>query len=149
MVTNHYKVKVELMSCVDGDTAWFIVNGREEKIRFLGIDTPESTNIVEEYGVDASEYTCNMLENANDIYIEYDINSDERDKYDRVLAYVFVDDKNLSELLLAKGLAEVKYVYGDYKYISDFCDSQYLAYSNKLGIWNSYDYSKNYCYKNK
>jgi len=148
MVTNHYKVKVELMSCVDGDTAWFVVNGREEKIRFLGIDTPESTNIVEEYGVDASEYTCNMLENANDIYIEYDINSDERDKYDRVLAYVFVDGNNLSELLLTKGLAEVKYIYGDYKYLDSFCNSQYEAYGKNLGIWNSYDYTKNYCYKN-
>ena len=77
VITNHYvyddKISVTLDSCVDGDTMWFIVDGKREKVRLLGIDTPESTNIKEEYGKDASNYTCSMLENASDIYIEFDI----------------------------------------------------------------------------
>ena len=101
---------------------------------------------MEEYGVDASNYTCSMLENADDIYIEFDSNSEEYDKYDRMLGYVFVDNNNLSELLLSKGLGEVKYIYGDYKYIDNFCDRQYEAYLSKLGIWKVYDYTSNYCY---
>ena len=40
--------------------------GVYEKVRFLGINTPESTNYVEEYGREASEYTCNKLKNATD-----------------------------------------------------------------------------------
>ena len=143
--TNNNKVKVTLDSCVDGDTVWFIVDGKREKVRLLGIDTPESTNIVEEYGKNASSYTCNKLKNARDIYLEFDINSDKYDKYDRLLAYIFVDDNNLGELLLLEGLAEVKYIYGKYKYINNFCNSQYKAYKDKLNIWKSYDYSINYC----
>lgn len=141
------KISVILDSCVDGDTAWFIVDGERVKVRLLGIDTPESTNYVEEYGEVASRYACDKLSNASDIYMELDNNSDKYDKYDRLLGYVFVDGENLGELLLSNGLAEVKYIYGEYKYLNDFCDSQYKAYNSKLNIWNSYDYTKNYCYK--
>ena len=144
------RVKIKFVECIDGDTARFIIDGKEEKVRFLGIDTPESTNYVEKYGIDASNYTCNMLNNANNIYIEYDLNSDKRDKYDRVLGWIFVDNNNLSELLLSKGYAEVKYIYGDYKYIDRLCKVQYDAYKDKLGIWSisDYEYKDNYCYKN-
>ena len=141
-------IEVLLDSCVDGDTAWFIVDGKREKVRLLGIDTPESTTEKEEYGEEASKYTCDVLKSATSIYLEFDHNSDYRDKYDRLLAYVFVDGNNLSELLLAKGLAEVKYIYGDYKYIDRLCESQYEAYNKKLGIWNIYEYTLNYCYSN-
>ena len=151
-VTNYNnidKVEVKLVDCIDGDTAKFIVNGQEEKVRFLAIDTPESTNYIEDYGVDASGYTCDMLKNANNIYLEYDINSDRYDKYNRLLAYVFVDNNNLSELLLSLGYAEVKYIYGDYKYISNLCKAQKQAYNNNLGIWSiGYNYQNNYCVKN-
>ena len=146
---NEDKVEVKLVSCIDGDTARFIVNGKEEKVRFLGIDTPESTNYIETYGVDASDYTCNMLKNADNICLEFDINSDKYDKYNRMLAYVFVDNNNLSELLLSLGYAEVKYIYGDYKYISILCKAQKQAYNDNLGIWRiGYNYHDNYCIKN-
>ena len=144
------KVEVTLVECIDGDTARFLVNGKEEKVRFLGIDAPESTNIQEEYGIDASNYTCGLLKNADDIYIEYDINSDRYDKYDRLLGWVFVDNNNLSELLVLKGYAEVKYIYNNYKYVANLCDSQKDAYNNRVGIWtNQYsEYEDNYCFKN-
>ena len=65
-----------------------------------------------------------------------------------MLGYVFVDDSNLNELLLENGYAEVKYIYGEYKYIDDLCKSQYKAYESNLGIWGVYDYKENYCYEN-
>lgn len=149
VINGSNKISIELDSCIDGDTAWFIVDGKKTKVRFLGIDTPESINIKEEYGVDASNYTCDMLKNAKDIYIEFDSNSKKYDKYDRMLGYVFVDNNNLSELLLSKGLAEVKYIYDEYKYIDRLCNSQYVAYKSRLGIWEKYDYTDNYCYMRK
>lgn len=146
---NEDKVEVKLVGCIDGDTAKFIVNGKEEKVRFLGIDTPESTNYIETYGEDASNYTCDMLKSAKNIYLEFDINSDKYDKYNRMLAYVFVDNNNLSELLLLKGYAEVKYIYGDYKYISNLCKAQENAYNDNIGIWSiGYNIKNNYCAKN-
>ena len=150
IIFNNNKVEVKLVDCIDGDTARFIVNGKEEKVRFLGIDTPESTNYIEDYGVDASNYTCNMLKDANNIFIEYDLNSEKYDKYIRLLAWVFVDNNNLRELLLSKGYAEVKYIYGNYKYINNLCNTQINAYNSRIGIWlNNYsDYQNNYCAKN-
>ena len=66
-----------------------------------------------------------------------------------MLAYVFVDNNNLSELLLSLGYAEVKYIYGDYKYISILCKAQKHAYNDNLGIWRiGYNYHDNYCIKN-
>ena len=51
------RFEVTLDKCVDGDTAWFNVDGKKTKVRFLYIDTPESTNEIEPYGKEASEYT--------------------------------------------------------------------------------------------
>ena len=143
------RVEVKLVDCIDGDTARFIVDGKEEKVRFLGIDTPESTNYVEEYGMDASNYTCDMLKNADNIYLEFDINSDKYDKYNRLLGWIFIDNNNLSELLLSNGYGEVKYIYCNYKYIDNLCIAQKQAYKNNLGIWGiGYNYDNNYCIKN-
>lgn len=150
VIKDSNKIRIELVKCVDGDTAWFKVNGKKEKIRFLGIDAPESVHpngVVEGYGKEASDYMCGMLSNANNIYIEYDINSETYDKYGRLLGYIFVDNNNLGELLLSKGYAEVKYIYGDYKYIDSFCKIQKQAVDDKLGIWsNNSNYEDNYCY---
>ena len=56
---------VSLYKCVDGDTAYF-KNENDEiiKARFLAIDTPEYTKEKEEYGKEASDFTCNKLKNA-------------------------------------------------------------------------------------
>ena len=146
MVSND-RVNVSLLGCIDGDTAKFLLDGKKIKVRFLGIDAPEIDNL--EYGNLALDYTCNQLKSANHIYLEYDRNSDRYDKYDRLLAWVFVDDNNLSELLVRNGYAMVKYVYDDYLYVDDLCMAQEKAFHDKLGIWNINDYSSNYCNKKK
>lgn len=129
------KIKVTLGKCVDGDTAWFILEDKEIKARFLAIDTPESTNKIEPYGKEASEYTCNMLKNAKKIEIEYDPDSDEKDKYDRHLVWVFTDEELLQNKIIENGLAEVKYIYGNYLYTDILENSQSVAKSNKIGMW--------------
>ena len=113
------KIEVKLDKCVDGDTAWFILDNETIKTRFLAIDTPEYTKEIEKYGKEASEYTCTLLTNANKIEIEYDSNSDKLDKYDRHLVWVFVDNKLLQEKLLEKGYANIEYIYGEYKYLDN------------------------------
>ena len=119
-VQGNEKEKVTLIKCVDGDTAIFDINGNKTKIRFLGIDTPESVkeeNVIEPYGKEASEFTCDKLTKAKEIILEYDSNSDKQDKYGRTLAWVFVDNVLLEEELVKIGYARVKYIYGDYAYI--------------------------------
>lgn len=88
---------VKFVRTVDGDT--IIVEdstGAHKRVRMIGIDTPESVAQEEErnneYGVMASDYTKELLSKAGTIYLEYDIDSD--DQYDRVLAYVWLEDVN-------------------------------------------------------
>lgn len=134
------KEEVTLNKCVDGDTAWFNTSEETIKVRFLAIDTPESTNKIEKYGKEASEFTCNILKNAKKIEIEYDNKADKKDKYDRYLAWIFVDDKLLQNLIVRKGYAEIKYIYGDYKYLDTLNESLKLAKKEKLNLWSNEDY---------
>ena len=137
------RMEVTLSKCVDGDTAWFILDGEEIKARFLAIDTPESTNKIEPFGQEASNYTCQLLTGADKIEIEYDSNSDKLDNYDRHLVWVFVDDELLQNLIIKKGLGKVAYLYDDYKYTSILQASELIAKTNKIGMWqetNDYIY---------
>ena len=129
------KETVTLSKCVDGDTAWFYLDNKEIKVRFLAIDTPESTKEKEIFGLEASNFTCNSLKNANKIEIEYDDNSEKLDKYNRHLVWVFVNDKLLQEMLIENGLAEVKYLYGNYKYTNILLEKEQIAKEKNLNIW--------------
>lgn len=138
------KMQVTLEKCVDGDTARFMYKKSNIKARFLAIDTPESvhpTKKVEPFGKEASKYTCDMLSNAKKIVLEYDINSDKTDKYDRHLVWVFVDDVLLQEELVSNGYAKIKYVYGDYKYLDELKKEEQIAKGNRVGVWSLDDES--------
>lgn len=138
------KIQVTLEKCVDGDTARFMYKKSNIKARFLAIDTPESvhpTKKVEPFGKEASKYTCDMLSNAKKIVLEYDINSDKTDKYDRHLVWVFVDDVLLQEELVSNGYAKIKYVYGDYKYLDELKKEEQIAKENRIGVWSLDDES--------
>lgn len=145
------KISVTLASCVDGDTARLIIDGKEKKFRFIGINAPEiehEDSKAEYMGEESYKFTCSMLENAKEIKIEYDKNSNKTDKYDRHLAWIWVDSKLLQELLVSKGLAKVDYVYDEYKYISKLCNVEIEAYNNKIGIWNK-NKKMGYCYNHQ
>ncbi len=131
---------VSLEKCVDGDTANFKDSeGNIFKTRFLAIDTPETvhpTKEVEAYGKDASNYTCDQLTEAKEIRLEYDPAAEKEDKYNRRLAWVFVDDVLLQKSLVELGYAEVAYLYDDYKYTPILQDTEALAKAKKVGIWS-------------
>lgn len=132
------KDTVKLAKCVDGDTARFKLNGEEIKVRFLAINAPEiahDNQEAEPYGNVASEYTCTVLSNAKEITLEYDSKSDKMDKYGRILAYVYADNKLLQKSLVEKGYAKVDYLYSDYKYAKELLEIESIAKENKIGIW--------------
>ena len=140
------KFRVTLDSCIDGDTAKFIIKNEVKTVRFLSIDAPEIAHddvLAEPFGEEASIFTCNMLTNASTIKLEYDSKSDKEDKYGRVLAWVFVDDELLQDKLVIEGLAEVKYVYKDYKYSSHLKNVELEAKTRGIGLWaTSYVFDK-------
>lgn len=133
------EIEVKFASCVDGDTAKFIYNDEVIKARFLAIDTPETVHPSKEkkkWGKEASEYTCDKISNANNIILEFDPNSDELDKYDRYLVWIFVDGDLLQKQLIELGYAKVAYLYGDYKYTEILKTSEAKVKEQKIGIWS-------------
>ena len=137
---NHVSAKevVKFSKCVDGDTFRVYIEDQEYYVRMLAIDTPESVKekTLEYYGKESSEYTCKKLTNAKKIELEYDQNSDKVDKYNRILAWVFIDNKLFQEELISNGYAKVAYLYNDYKYTNVLKEKQELASTKNLGIWN-------------
>lgn len=133
------KEEVSFSRCVDGDTFKVFIDKQEITVRLLAVDTPETVKSgtdIEYYGKEASDFTCNMVSKASKIELEYDNNSDKTDKYGRYLAWVFVDDYLLQELLIVDGYASVAYLYGDYKYTALLQDKEATAQMQKKGIWD-------------
>ena len=133
------KIEVELVGTVDGDTAKFKMNGEQITVRFLGINTKETVDpeIGEEaWGKEASNFTKEKLENATKIELEFDSSADEKDKYNRYLAWIWVDDELLQNSLVESGLAENYMLKNNYKYAGILQESEEYAKNNKLGIWS-------------
>jgi len=134
------KYQAELDKCVDGDTAHFKINGKTYKTRFLYIDTPESTSKVEPYGLEASEYTCSFLKQGQ-IILETD-GSTIFDKYERLLAWVWVDGKLHQEEITKAGLVKKFYDYGDYLYEDRIVSAMNDAKQSRRGIYSIEQISK-------
>ncbi len=132
------KKEVKYLRGVDGDTAKFLKDDKEITVRFLGINTPETVdkNRPEEpFGKEASNFTKQKLENANKIEIEYDENSQKQDKYNRDLAWIWVDDRLLQEEIVLNGLAKTYMLQNNYKYAGKLQVAQNEAKEKKIGVW--------------
>lgn len=123
-------ISITLTNCIDGDTARFESLGR---VRFLYIDTPEVYPTVEPFGKEAADFTCEMLKNANEIYIEYD--GERQDQYDRVLGWIWVDDLLLQEELTKAGYVDYFFEYNQPKYKERILKAYQLAKKNKVGLF--------------
>ncbi len=83
-----------------------------------------------------------MLETASVIEIMLD-KGNEKDKYDRVLAYVFIDGELLQNILVREGLARVAYVHEpSTTYLQQLEQSQEQAKQQEIGIWSIAGYVK-------
>ncbi|MDR4433940.1 thermonuclease [Bacillus tequilensis] len=136
---------VTLDRAVDGDTIKVIYNGKKDTVRYLLVDTPETkkpNSCVQPYGKDASKRNKELV-SSGELQLEFD-KGDRRDKYGRLLAYVYVDGKSVQETLLKEGLARVAYVYEpNTKYIDQFRLDEQEAKSEKLSIWSRNGYVTN------
>lgn len=125
---------------VDGDTIKVNYNDKTETIRLLGIDTPETVDPRKEvqcYGVEASNKMKELLENK-EISLELDLSQGLRDKYNRILAYVYRAKDNLFiNLELIKLGYAYEYTYNlPYKYQKEFRKAETSAKASQLGLWN-------------
>lgn len=133
----------KVVRVVDGDTFVGDIGGKEEKIRLIGIDTPESVHEEESrntvWGQYASDHTKAILIEGQTVYLEYDVES--KDIYDRTLAYVWFSDdtSNISNMLnarlLSDGYAMDKVFEPNNKYAEEFRNLRQTAQQNGTGLW--------------
>ena len=126
------KKDASLISCVDGDTMVLMIENKSEKVRLLAVDTPERN---QPYYRVASDFTCNLLKDSTTLQIEMDKNAT-YDSYERLLAWVWVDDELLQSRLVGYGLAKVAYLYDEYKYTSQLQNIQQQAKFKKINLWS-------------
>lgn len=125
---------------IDGDTIIVEMEGQSETVRLLGIDTPEvdpQYNPIECYGRQATDATKDKVLNQT-VSLETDTTQGKRDKFDRILAYVFLaDGTNLNKYLVAEGFAK-EYTYNKaYKYQIAFKQSEQEAREQEKGLWST------------
>lgn len=124
---------------VDGDTVEVDMNGTPEKVRLIGVDTPEThkpKTPVQCYGVIASDYTKSHTEHKN-VRLESDPINQDRDRYGRLLRYVYLDDGTLwnAELVrLGYGRALTTFPFTKKE---EFKAYEKEAKDNNRGLWAS------------
>lgn len=134
--TDVYDVK----KVVDGDTIEIERFGRREEVRLIGMDTPEVVDPrkpVQCFGREASAKAHEILENKQ-VRLEFDSLTGDRDKYQRLLAYLWEPDGTLyNQYMIAQGYAhEYTYQSQAYKYQLQFKRSQADAKAGQLGFWS-------------
>lgn len=125
---------------IDGDTIIADFDGREETVRLIGIDTPETKKPnapVECFGPEASAYTSALLPKGTPVRIERDVEA--RDDYGRLLGYVYraSDGLFVNLDLVATGHAEVLSIRPNTTYRDEFVEAARSAEQADLGLWGA------------
>jgi len=125
----------QVVRVVDGDTIHVRIGDRIEKVRYIDMNTPElhhPTKSVEPLAREAAEANRRLVE-RQPVRLELDVQ--ERDKYGRLLAYVYVGDVMVNAELVAQGYAQVMTVPPNVKYQDLFLKNQREARLLQLGLW--------------
>jgi endonuclease YncB( thermonuclease family) len=124
---------------IDGDTIAVDMNGKTESVRMIGIDTPEThkpNSPVQCYGPAASAYTKNLI-GSSKVRLEADSKNTNRDRYDRLLRYVYLPDGRLvAKELISHGYA-FAYTQFPFSKTDDFVSAEASAKQANLGLWSN------------
>lgn len=124
---------------IDGDTIEVNMNGSTEIIRMIGVDTPEThrpNTPVQCYGPQASDYTKKLI-GKNKVRLQADPLNTNRDRYDRLLRYVYLPDGTLVEdKLISQGYG---FAYTNFPFLKsgNFIDSESAAKNARKGLWSA------------
>lgn len=128
-----------IASFVDGDTIGVNMNGHVEKVRFVGVDTPEThkpNTPVQCYGPAASAFTKNLI-GTNHVRLVSDSLSTDRDRYNRLLRYVYLPNGTLvNEQLIQNGYG-FYYPYFPFTKADQFAADQESAKAAHKGLWGN------------
>jgi micrococcal nuclease len=125
---------------VDGDTIDVAIGGRHERVRLLGIDTPEihvENGPPECFGPEAAEHTTSLLPAGTEIRLERDVVG--RDHYGRLLAHVYriSDGLLVNEELLRRGFARPLTIEPNHALAARYVAASVAAEADGLGLWRA------------
>lgn len=128
----------DVLKVIDGDTVNLNINNKKETIRLIGINSPETQDPrkpVECFGKEASLKAKEVLTNKR-VRVESDPTQGDKDKYNRLLRYIYLEDgTSFNKLMIEEGYA-FEYTYNiPYKYQTEFKKAQKDAELNKKGLW--------------
>lgn len=133
------KEVAKVLRVVDGDTIEVNLDNKKESVRLIGIDASETVDPrknVECFGRQATEKAKEILDGKT-ITLESDPTQPDRDKYGRLLRFVFIDNLNVNKLMISQGYAyEYTYQSSPYKYQLEFIEAQKSAREGEKGLWS-------------
>lgn len=139
MAEQHQPGLYHVRTFTDGDTLSVDMNGRVEKVRFIGVDTPEThkpNTPVQCYGIAAAAYTKNLI-GGQSVRLAADSQTTNRDRYQRLLRYVYLPDGRLVNKLLIENGYGFYYPYFSFSKSTEFAAAQASAQAAHKGLWGN------------
>ena len=130
-------VSVDLVRVVDGDTILVSIEGKEEYVRYIGIDTPEQYKDKEPecFSAEAINFNRSLLDGYSKVQLVAD--KEGRDKYNRLLRYVYAGEVFINAKLLQDGYAKTLSIKPNTRYAQKFKNFEKEAKKEKLGLWRA------------
>ena len=130
-------ITAEVIEVIDGDTIDVLIGGERERIRYIGIDTPEfdyETGVAECFASEAKARNEELLAGGT-VGLLADVR--ERDDYNRLLRYVYVGEESVGEQLVAEGYARAVYIKPDVAHYSMLKEAENEARAKGAGLWSA------------
>lgn len=120
---------VQYLSTIDGDSMVVKYKGRTQEVRLIGVDAPEWG---QEYGTEAKRFALNFCYSKM-LRLEFD--KGRKDRFGRLLAYVYCGNRMLNEELIRAGLAIAVKVKPNSRFFERFKKAEAQAKREKQGFW--------------
>lgn len=138
-IEQHTPGTYAVASFEDGDTIVVNMEGKEERVRFIGVDTPETKDPrkpVQCFGRAASTFTKNLIGEQR-VRLEADPTNTNRDRYNRLLRYIYLTDGTLvNKKIIEEGYGFALTAFPFTK-LEEFRQAQVEARVNNRGLWSS------------
>lgn len=127
-----------MLAVVDGDTIDVTIDGRRERVRLIGIDTPETkkpNTPVQCYGPEATSFAAALLPGDAALHLERDVVA--RDDYGRMLAYVYLaaDGAFVNMAIIRQGYARPFSIPPNVAHAAEFAAAARAAETANIGLW--------------